>query len=506
MLALRDTGPPEPPPEPFNMAAHVLDAGRTTPDRIALAVLGLGGAERWSYARLTAAVLGTATGLLNRGLVPGDRVLMRLDNTVDFPVAYLGAIAAGLVPVPSSAQWTPREATAAAEIVGPSAILAAPGVALPAGTAAPVVPLEELRGWRALPPASPQMGAPDRPAYIVFTSGTSSRPRAVLHAHRALWARRMMHRGWYGLTEADRLLHAGAFNWTFTLGTGLLDPWSVGATALVPAPGTPIEALPLLLKRHDATLFAAAPGVVRRLLRQAPALPLPRLRHGLVAGETCPEPLRAAWRRATGTELHEAYGLSECSTFLSACPDAPAPPGRLGRPQPGRRVAILGPEGQVLPVGAPGSIAIDRRDPGLMLEYLGAPEATAKRFAGAWFLTGDAGAMDEQGWVTYLGREDDVMTAGGYRVSPLEVEEVLATHPAVEEAAAAEVAVAPGTTVIAAFYTGAETGEAVLAAHCAEQLARYKCPRIFVRLDDLPRGANGKLLRRRLREEFEANR
>ena len=104
------------------------------------------------------------------------------------------------------------------------------------------------------------MGDPDRPGYIIYTSGTSGQPRAVTHAHRAIWARRMMWEGWYGLTENDRLLHAGAFNWTYTLGTGLLDPWTRGATALIPGKGVTPDTLGLLMQQHDATIFAAAPG------------------------------------------------------------------------------------------------------------------------------------------------------------------------------------------------------------------------------------------------------
>lgn len=111
-----------------------------------------------------------------------------------------------------------------------------------------------------LTPAPYAMGEPDRPAYIIYTSGTSGHPRAVVHAHRTVWARRMMWEGWYGLLEQDRVLHAGAFNWTYTLGTGLLDPWARGATALIPGHGVASEALGLLLKQHDATIFAAAPG------------------------------------------------------------------------------------------------------------------------------------------------------------------------------------------------------------------------------------------------------
>ena len=134
------------------------------------------------------------------------------------------------------------------------------------------------------------MADPNRLGYMVFTSGTSGTPRAVMHAHRAVWARRMMWSDWYGLTPDDRMLHAGAFNWTYTLGTGLMDPWAIGATALIPAEGIAPIQLPLLLKRFDATIFAAAPGVYRQFLK-SPVLSMSRLRHGLSAGEKLPDGL-----------------------------------------------------------------------------------------------------------------------------------------------------------------------------------------------------------------------
>jgi len=505
MTAIFDDGPPPPCPAPFNLAAHVLAAGRHRPDKVALAVIGPSGAERWSYARLEEAVRGTAAGLLAHGLAPGDRVLMRLGNTVEFPLAYLGAIAAGLVPVPTSSQLTAPEVAGVIATTAPRLILRGDGIACPDDTGLPMLDEAALLAMRDLPPADWHMGDPDRLAYIVYTSGTSGTPRAVMHAHRAIIAREMMHAGWYGLTESDRLCHAGAFNWTFTLGTGLLDPWRAGATALIPAPDVTPAQLPLLLKRHDATLFAAAPGVYRKVLAAGPLPPLPRLRHGLAAGEKLSDTIRTRWQEATGTAIHEAYGMSECSTFISASPGRPAPPGTLGRPQKGRRVAIIGDDGAPVADGAEGTIAIRRDDPGLMLGYMGAPQATAEKFAGEWFLTGDRGAMDATGAITYLGRADDMMNAGGYRVSPIEVEAALAAHPGIAEAAVTDIEVKEDARLVMAFYTGPEPLEpAGLDAHCRTRLAAYKCPRGFFHVESLPTGANGKLLRRALRPIYEA--
>ena len=441
MISVFDQGPPPPCPRPFNMAAHVLAHARDLADKTALCVLHANDSQNWRYGDLERAVRGTGTGLLRAGLTPGQIVLMRLGNTVDFPIAYLGAIAAGLVPVPTSSQLTAPEVARMITDLDPGAVLRDPDVA--SGAHPNMIDVADLRAMRDLPPCDWHMGDADRMGYIVYTSGTSGKPRAVAHAHRAIWARQMMIKGWYDLGPDDRLCHAGAFNWTYTLGTGLMDPWAIGATALIPAPGTDIAALPALLRSHGATIFAAAPGVYRKMLQGVEHMNAPALRHGLSAGEKLSRALHGAWRAATGTELYEAYGMSECSTFISSSPAHPAQGDVLGRPQQGRRVAILGADGPV-EMGDEGTIAIARSDPGLMLGYLNARDETGARMRGDWFVTGDRGAMAPDGQITYLGRDDDMMNAGGYRVSPLEVEAALAHFPGLGDIGVTQIEVKPG--------------------------------------------------------------
>lgn len=487
----------------FNMAAYILGHADAPQDKDALAILGMSGAEHWSYARLQAAVRGTGTGLLQSGLVPGDRVLMRLGNSVEFPIAYLGAIAVGLVPIPTSSQLTEAEVQGVIGTVPPKAILLGDGIACPASDIQ-VIDQSTLEAMRDLPAAPWHMGDANRPAYIIFTSGSAGIPRAVVHAHRAVWARQMMHQGWSDLRQNDRLLHAGAFNWSFTLGTGMMDPWSVGATALIPEPGIETDQLARLLKQHNATLFAAAPGVYRKLLAH-PLPALPHLRHGLSAGEKLSDTLRHAWEQTTGTTIYEAFGMSECSTFISGSPLHPAAPGTLGRPQDGRRIALLGEDGQPVPLGQEGTIAVHKFDPGLMLGYHGQPEVTARHFKGDWFVTGDQGHMDENGQITYHGRADDMLNAGGFRVSPIEVEAAMNTHPGITQCAVTEIEVKADTRLIMAFYTGpAPIPVADLTAHATARLARFKTPRGFFHVDALPTGANGKLMRRALAPVYEA--
>jgi acyl-coenzyme A synthetase/AMP-(fatty) acid ligase len=405
--------------------------------------------------------------------------------------------------VPSSAQLTPREVAAIAQDLEPALVCVGDGLAAPA-VAAPTIAGAELRALREHAPAGFADTGADEPAFMVYTSGTGGRPKGVVHAQRAAWARRMMWDGWYGLTPDDRVLHAGAFNWTYTLGAGLTDPWAIGATALIYA-GPPDRAVwPALAAAHGATIFAAVPGVYRQMLGAGADLAagFAGLRHGLSAGEALPGAVRAAWEAATGRRIYEALGMSEVSTYVSFAPGRPPVPGQAGFPQPGRRVAILAEDGSG-PVarGEDGLLAVSRRDPGLMLGYWRRPEETAGVFRGEWFLTGDRARMEAGGAITYLGRADDVMNAGGFRVSPGEVEAALESHPGVREAAAVELAVREGVSIIAAFYVpeGEPPPEADLAAHCAARLAAYKTPRAFHVRAALPRDANGKLRRAELR-------
>ena len=472
----------------FNLAAHVLAAGQQSPEKLALVVLGLTGSERWRYSRLSAAVRGCGTWLLSHG-DPGDRVLMRCGNTPAFPVLYLGAIAAGMVPVATSSLLTEPEITGMSALIRPRLVVAEPGLTLPA-EGPPALPAD-LAAWQETTPCDWHMGAPDRDAYIVFTSGSSGTPLAVRHAHRAILGRQFMHQGWEGLTPQDRLFHLGAFNWTYTMGTGLLDPWTLGATALIADAKVGPDQVPHLMNRHDATILAASPTHFRRILRQS-LPPFPRLRHALSAGEALPQTLRAAWQDRTGTDIHEALGMSELSTFISGSPDRPAPPGTSGFPQTGRRIAVLGATGQPLPPGEIGTLAVSTKDPGLMLGYVGADAPT-----GDWFATGDLVHQAWDGAIHYHGRNDQMMNPGGIRVSPREVETALADLPDVTDLAVIEAPMGEAR-VIACFYTGLPLPESTAQAFAADRLARYKQPRLWVHLDTLPRGPTGKIDRRAL--------
>ena len=490
-------------PSDFNMAEYVLAHADVTPEKVALSVLSNSGARRISYAQLKSDVLGVAQGLLDTGVEPDDRVLMRLGNTVDFPITYLAAIAIGAVPVPTSSVLTKTEVAKIITDIDPTVIVHDGACALP-DTAHRVLNVEQIAAFKSNESAEFHRGDPNRLAYIVYTSGTSGHPRAVMHAHRAIWARRMMIRDWYDLAAEDRLLHAGAFNWTFTLGTGLMDPWSVGATALIPEQNVDLKLLPLLLSRHHATLFAAAPGVIRKLNAALPdQFRIPKLRHVLSAGEKLSPDVRSTWRAKTGVDIFEAFGTSECSTFLSSSSHRPSADHALGWPQRGRRIclrAVHDPTQEAM-LGEEGIIAIHQDDPGLMLGYLNAANETADRFVDGWFLTGDHARIGENGAYYYTGRKDDMMNAGGFRVSPIELEHSLSQVQGITSLACVEVEIKADAKIIVVFFTSASSDiETQLKEHAQTHLADYKRPKAYVRLDALPQTANGKINRNALRK------
>jgi len=499
---------PLPPPR-FNMAAYAIGRpAKCWPDKAALIVLDDPDTERpsevWTFAALERATLAVATALRATGLAPGARILIRLANTSDYAILFFGAIAAGYVPIPTSTQLTAAEGDFLLADSGAEAMALSPDAAcgpIPNGVRV-IEACEVSRMIASAAEAGYADTAADSPAFQIYTSGSTANPKGVLHAHRSAWGRRPMYAGWYGIDQTDRMLHAGAFNWTYTLGVGLTDPWANGATSLVYTGEKTPEVWPRLIARSQATIFAAVPGLYRQILKYGNPGPedLGCLRHGLIAGETPPPGLMDEWAGRTGRQLYEALGMSEMSTYVSSSPSVPRRDGFVGRPQPGRCVAILPVEDGTtpLPRGEEGLLAVHRSDPGLMLGYWQRPREEAEVMRGDWFLGGDLARMDAQDYVAHCGRANDIMKAGGYRVSPCEVEAALAGHPDIAEMAAAEIAVREGVSVIGLFIVprdGATPQPADILEQAATRLAHYKRPREVVLVDALPRTANGKLRR-----------
>ena len=499
-------------PRRFNMAAYVVGrAAAARPQHPALLVMSEPGSvpvETWTFAQIEDAVVRIAGGLQAAGLTPGARILIRLENTSTYALVFFGAIAGGFVPLPTSPQLTSREVQFLIEDSGAEAIVISGDLGLsnvPSGVR--VFDADDIaRMLREAPRAAYTDTLADDPAFLIYTSGTTASPKGVLHAQRSAFGRRPMYQGWYGIGPDDRMLHAGAFNWTFTLGTGLTDPWANGATSIIYTGDKDPALWPRLIASTGATLFAGVPGVYRQMLKYAGPTrgDLGALRHGLMAGETPPPGLFDEWESRTGRPLYEALGMSEISTYVSSGPGVARKPGAVGKAQPGRRVAVLPIDGGIdpVPAGTEGLLAVHRSDPGLMLRYWRRPDEELLVYRGDWFVGGDLAVIDADGYVFHRGRADDLMKALGYRVSPLEVEAALAEHPSVAEVACAEVRVRADVSIIAAFiipHAGINAEAADIERFAAARLAAYKRPRAIVFVEALPRTANGKIMRKVLR-------
>ena len=490
---------------PLNIARACLRARALDPrsaDRPAFTFLHGDRAESWTYAEAWARVARSGRGLLARGLEPGDRVLVRLPHSPAYAFAFFGANAAGLVPIPASPQLTAEEAAFLAEDAQPSAAFTTPELALPGfeGLELDAADLATLDGAGELPET-----AAEAPGFLIYTSGTQARPKGVLHAQRTLYGRALMWETWEDFGPDETALHAGTLNWSYTLGVGLMDVWSTGGHALLYG-GPPDPAVwASLIAQHGVTVFTAVPTVYRQLLKYgAPEQhDLSSLRHCLCAGEPLLPALRDEWRERVGSELYEALGMTEVSTYVSSGPATPVRPGSPGRPQPGRRIAILAEAGgeQPLPPGEVGLLAVHRSDPGLMLGYWQRPEEEAAVTRGEWFVGGDLAALDEDGYLWFHGRADDVIKSFGYRLSPVEIEAALETAPGVSEVAVVGVQVDPAKTLLTACVVtkdGARLDEGALRAHAEAHLAGYKQPHQYALVEELPRTRNGKLRRKAL--------
>ena len=517
-------------PARFNAGVACTDAHLRTPRAAATAVLvddAVRGVAERTFAELAADTDRVAQLLRDLGVGVGERVLVRLPNCIEYPIVFLGALKRGAVPVPTSVLLTTEEVEYLARDSGASVLVtdaatwrtvhgALEGDAtlrhvLLVDDASDVAPgrvaRHDLRAALAsVVPASPAHDTrADDPAYLVYTSGTTGYPKGVLHAHRALLGRQPSSEYWFDFRpEGDRVLHAGKYNWTYVLGTGLMDPLHRGHTAMVVEGTNDATRWPGLIARHRATIFIGVPTIYRQVLQKTAfgASDVPTLRHCMSAGESLSSEVLEAWRSRFGLEIYEALGMTECSYYLCQTAKRPIRPGAAGFVQPGHDVTIRDPEtwAEVAP-GEEGMLCIPRDDPALMLGYWNQPEETARCFYDRWFLTGDYARRDADGYVWFLGRRDDLINSFGYRVAPMEVERVLKEHPAVLDAASVGEQVGAEKTLVVA-YVIARPETAVdpddVLAYAKARLASYKAPRIVYVVDDFPRTRNGKVLRRAL--------
>jgi acetyl-CoA synthetase len=341
------------------------------------------------------------------------------------------------------------------------------------------------------------------PAYLVYTSGTTGFPKGVLHAHRAMIGRLPASEYWFDFQGDDRILHSGKFNWTYVLGSALMDPLFQGKTVVVYEGPNDANTWPRLIKKHDCTIFIGVPTIYRQIIQKTELnqSDVPSLRHCMSAGEHLSDEMLLAWRERFGQDVYEAIGMSELSYYISQHKGKPIRPGAAGFPQPGHNVQLLDEQLQPVAPGQEGMICIPLDDPGLFLHYWRLPEETQKAKHDGFFFTGDYARKDDDGYIWFIGRKDDIINTFGYRVSPHEVERVMKTHPAVADCVALGETLSKDKTLVSICvitHDDYPVTEDELLEFGSQHLAKYKAPKIVHFMKDFPRTKNGKVLRKEL--------
>jgi acetyl-CoA synthetase/medium-chain acyl-CoA synthetase len=522
-------------PARFNWAFDTFDGWARDPAKLALLWVSADGQpRRFTYADLGARSRRFANVLAALGVAPGDRVFIMLPRVYQWWEIVLGCLRARAVSAPGTTLLTTKDiqyrlgVSEASVVVTdeenqwkidrvlgdcPSVkhrILVGAGGGRADGEWLPYDGLMERASDRMAHPGN----SSGDPMMIYFTSGTTGHPKMVLHTHASCPIGHII-TGRFWLDNRPEDLHwtISDTGWAQAAWTCLFAPWNMGAALFVwDARGKrfdPQEAL-AMFERFPITTFFAPPTAYRMFVQE----PLrkyrfPTLRHCLGAGEAVNPEVIEAWREGTGHHIHEGYGQTETVLVAATFPATPWKPGSMGPAAPGHVLGIIDEKGQELPRGAEGDIAIrvvPERPVGMFAGYWRNPEATEKCHRGDWYVTGDRASMDEDGYLWFVGRADDVINSASYRIGPFEVESALVEHPAVAEAAVVgkpdplRGEIVKAFVVLAPGHAASEPLAAELQEHVKTITAPYKYPREIEFVADLPKTISGKIRRTELRQ------
>jgi acyl-coenzyme A synthetase/AMP-(fatty) acid ligase len=359
------------------------------------------------------------------------------------------------------------------------------------------------------PPAD--VTASTDPLLIYFTSGTTGNPKMVLHQQSYAIGHQITARFWQDLRPGDLMWGVSDTGWAKAAWSKLFGQWQLGAAVMAwNAQGKPdFDQMLRMIVDHGVTVFCVPPTIYRNFVtRDLSGYDFSRLRHCLAAGEALNPETFEKWKAATGTEIHDGYGQTETVNLLANYPCLPIKPGSLGKPTPGMDVAVVDAEGNPLPPGNEGQIAVrvtPQRPVGLFQEYWKDPEATAAAHMGDYYLTGDRAHVDTDGYFWFVSRDDDVIISAGYRIGPFEVESAIIEHPAVQEVACIGIPDDERGQVVKAFVVlapGHQPGDDLareIQDHVKSVTAPYKYPRQIAFVDELPKTVSGKIRRVELR-------
>jgi acetyl-CoA synthetase/medium-chain acyl-CoA synthetase len=523
-------------PEFYNFATDCIDRWAEDPRRLALHWIDAAGRreQKLTFAELRDASRKVAGALAGLGLSRGERVKIVLGREPAWWVCVTGMMRAGIVWVPGTTLLAPKDyayrieaARIAAVIVDTAGAERVDAVrAQCPGLRACILTDGKRDGWQSLetllasaPEPAPVRTRSDEACVVYFTSGTTGHPKMVVHTHSSYPLGHIITgRDWLGLGPDDLHWNLSDLGWAKAAYASLFGPWSQGAAVFVQeAPGRFDPAATVdVLRRFPVTSFCGPPTAFRQMLAVDLAqAPFRALRKVASAGEPLNPEVFEAFRRETGLAIREGYGQTETTILTYYGPRDEPRPGSMGKVAPGFELEVIGDDLEPVPPGTEGEVAVrvrPTRPLGLFVEYENNPEENAAKFQGDWYLTGDRGVRDAEGYFTFVGRGDDVILSAGYRIGPFEVESALIEHPAVLEAAAVG-APDPERYQIVKAYVVLHKGHAAspalareLQEHCKRVTAPYKYPREIEFVDELPKTISGKIRRVELRARAAAER
>ena len=502
-------------PDRFNFARDVVEVLAGDPKRRAVTHAGRDGViEPRGFLHIAEGAARWAALIRANGVQPGDRVLVLLPTNSDWLEIMLAVLKVGAIAVPSPERMPAsaldvRIAGAGAKLVVASAPAA--DEAARASGAPTVLNVDEVRSaLSSLPTEAPthDTGARDH-ALILTSSGTAIGPRGVTHTHGATFAARLQAEHWLDAGPQDSVWCTADASAPDAVWNTLLGPWSRGAEVVVHSGGFDPEERLDLMRRLDVTIVCQTPSEYRalaatgRLERFRP----PRLRRLVSTGDHLPRDVSPVFEEAWGLTICDGYGQAETGIIVANGAGPGFRPGSLGVPLPGYDVAVVDAQGNEVAPGVEGELALRGRPPSLFAGYWNAPDETKAAFRGDAYVTGDIATSDEDGFLWFLGRAGDVITSGGRRFGPVEIETVLVEHKAVAEAAAVGVRdLERGGQYVRAFVVlepGAEPSDRLVAEireHARETVAGHKVPREIEFVDELPTTASGSVRRIELRD------
>jgi benzoate-CoA ligase len=487
----------------MNAAEHLLGAAALARHGARIALIC--GDESVTYAELASRVSRSAGALAALGVRPGERMLLMMRNTPAFAAAWLGAVHAGVVVVGVNSNLPDADVRhiahdSGAKLALMESVFATERAALAADIR--IVHAEDLSNA----PETPAVEVtPDSPALMLYSSGTTGRPKGIVHRHHSILCVGESLRD-LGLGEGDRVFTTSRFFFAYGLEHGLLAPLARGATSVLCADSPDSEAVIAIVARHRPAAMFSVPTVYRRLLAETPARlqPFTAVRRFVAGGERLSAPLVAQWKKALGAEILNLYGMSETFCACMLTPPGTSDGVRTGRPLAGVEVRLLDPQGRAASAQDPGVLWV--RHPAQAAGYANLPEQTREQFRDGWFCSRDLFVRDDSGYYIHQGRSDELLKVAGQWVQPGELEEVAALDPAVAEAACVPVLDADGLQRLALFVTPrgeAAAAQSAAALACERALPRHKRPKWVRAVAELPRTATGKVQRYKLREILE---